>query len=138
MRPSSQSAPVNLSHIFNIYRDTTLFSYRFYSKFHKKRMEEFTDIGLQNFTCLFLVLASCVDTENMVGSFNCLLNVTVMIWGTLIKKFVYLHSVAYHRLGYLSLIVMGPRSKGPLKVPPNYRKIHHFCILLLLLKDSHH
>ncbi|PVD27882.1 hypothetical protein C0Q70_10457 [Pomacea canaliculata] len=38
---------------------------RFYSKFHQRRMQDLTETGLHNLTCLFLVLALCVDPEEV-------------------------------------------------------------------------
>uniref|UniRef100_A0A8C3N6Y6 Protein MMS22-like n=1 Tax=Geospiza parvula TaxID=87175 RepID=A0A8C3N6Y6_GEOPR len=40
---------------------------RIYSKFHRKRMQELTEVGLQNFFSLFLVLAIIVETEDIVS-----------------------------------------------------------------------
>ncbi|XP_064566157.1 protein MMS22-like [Zonotrichia leucophrys gambelii] len=40
---------------------------RIYSKFHRKRMQELTEVGLQNFFSLFLVLAVIVETEDIVS-----------------------------------------------------------------------
>lgn len=40
--------------------------FRFYSKFHQRRMQDLTETGLHNLTCLFLVLALCVDPEEVV------------------------------------------------------------------------
>ncbi|NXR59915.1 MMS22 protein, partial [Rhadina sibilatrix] len=39
---------------------------RIYSKFHRKRMQELTEVGLQNFFNLFLMLAIIVETEDIV------------------------------------------------------------------------
>eukprot|EP00794_Sanderia_malayensis_P000336 gene336-968_t len=36
-------------------------------KFHKKRMEDLSDIGVKNFISLFLVLAVCIETEDIAG-----------------------------------------------------------------------
>ncbi|XP_044530299.1 protein MMS22-like [Gracilinanus agilis] len=40
---------------------------RIYSKFHQKRMEELTEVGLQNFFKLFLVLAAVAKLEDVVS-----------------------------------------------------------------------
>uniref|UniRef100_A0A8C3UQD7 Protein MMS22-like n=1 Tax=Catharus ustulatus TaxID=91951 RepID=A0A8C3UQD7_CATUS len=40
---------------------------RIYSKFHRKRMQELTEVGLQNFFYLFLMLAIVVETEDIVS-----------------------------------------------------------------------
>uniref|UniRef100_A0A8C9KVZ8 Protein MMS22-like n=1 Tax=Serinus canaria TaxID=9135 RepID=A0A8C9KVZ8_SERCA len=40
---------------------------RIYSKFHRKRMQELTEVGLQNFFSLFLMLAIVVETEDIVS-----------------------------------------------------------------------
>ncbi|XP_038617173.1 protein MMS22-like isoform X1 [Tachyglossus aculeatus] len=40
---------------------------RIYSKFHRKRMEELTEVGLQNFFSLFLVLASVAEIEDVAS-----------------------------------------------------------------------
>ncbi|NXC32813.1 MMS22 protein, partial [Campylorhamphus procurvoides] len=40
---------------------------RIYSKFHRRRMQELTDVGLQNFFNLFLMLAIVADTEDVVS-----------------------------------------------------------------------
>ncbi|XP_068867204.1 protein MMS22-like isoform X2 [Aphelocoma coerulescens] len=40
---------------------------RIYSKFHRKRMQELTEVGLQNFFNLFLMLAVVVETEDIVS-----------------------------------------------------------------------
>uniref|UniRef100_A0A803W3S6 Protein MMS22-like n=1 Tax=Ficedula albicollis TaxID=59894 RepID=A0A803W3S6_FICAL len=40
---------------------------RIYSKFHRKRMQELTEVGLQNFFNLFLMLAIVVETEDIVS-----------------------------------------------------------------------
>eukprot|EP00112_Aurelia_sp_Birch-Aquarium-sp1_P009479 Seg2079.2 transcript_id=Seg2079.2/GoldUCD/mRNA.D3Y31 product="Protein MMS22-like" protein_id=Seg2079.2/GoldUCD/D3Y31 len=47
---------------------------RFYSKFHKKRIEDLSDVGLQNFISLFLTLASCVKTDDVVQKLCSFLN----------------------------------------------------------------
>ncbi|XP_060046735.1 protein MMS22-like isoform X2 [Erinaceus europaeus] len=40
---------------------------RIYSKFHQKRMEELTEVGLQNFFQLFLLLAAVADVEDVAS-----------------------------------------------------------------------
>ncbi|EDO38736.1 predicted protein, partial [Nematostella vectensis] len=40
---------------------------RFYSKFHKRRMEELNETGLHNFISLFLTLSSVADLEDVVS-----------------------------------------------------------------------
>ncbi|KAM9196159.1 protein MMS22-like [Mergus octosetaceus] len=40
---------------------------RIYSKFHRKRMQELTEVGLQNFFNLFLILAIVAETEDIVS-----------------------------------------------------------------------
>uniref|UniRef100_A0A2K6EWI5 Protein MMS22-like n=1 Tax=Propithecus coquereli TaxID=379532 RepID=A0A2K6EWI5_PROCO len=40
---------------------------RIYSKFHQKRMEELTEVGLQNFFNLFLLLAAVVEVEDVAS-----------------------------------------------------------------------
>ncbi|XP_017674174.1 PREDICTED: protein MMS22-like [Lepidothrix coronata] len=40
---------------------------RIYSKFHRRRMQELTEVGLQNFFNLFLMLAIVVETEDIVS-----------------------------------------------------------------------
>ncbi|XP_058030990.1 protein MMS22-like isoform X2 [Ahaetulla prasina] len=40
---------------------------RIYSKFHQKRMCELTEVGLQNFLYLFLVLAALAETEDVAS-----------------------------------------------------------------------
>ncbi|XP_074043313.1 protein MMS22-like isoform X2 [Macrotis lagotis] len=47
---------------------------RIYSKFHQKRMEELTEVGLQNFFKLFLVLATVAKLEDVVSRVLDLLN----------------------------------------------------------------
>ncbi|KAM9004544.1 protein MMS22-like isoform 2-T2 [Sarcophilus harrisii] len=47
---------------------------RIYSKFHQKRMEELTEVGLQNFFKLFLVLATVAKLEDVVSHVLDLLN----------------------------------------------------------------
>ncbi|XP_042326263.1 protein MMS22-like [Sceloporus undulatus] len=40
---------------------------RIYSKFHQKRMRELSEVGLQNFFCLFLVLAAIAEMEDVAS-----------------------------------------------------------------------
>ncbi|XP_078236423.1 protein MMS22-like isoform X1 [Pogona vitticeps] len=40
---------------------------RIYSKFHQKKMRELTEVGLQNFFYLFLVLAAIAETEDVAS-----------------------------------------------------------------------
>lgn len=40
---------------------------RIYSKFHQRRMEELTEVGLQNFFCLFLLLAAVAEIEDVAS-----------------------------------------------------------------------
>nr|XP_058938983.1 protein MMS22-like isoform X3 [Kogia breviceps] len=40
---------------------------RIYSKFHQKRMEELTEVGLQNFFSLFLLLACVAEVEDVAS-----------------------------------------------------------------------
>ncbi|KFO85314.1 Protein MMS22-like, partial [Buceros rhinoceros silvestris] len=40
---------------------------RIYSKFHRRRMQELTEVGLQNFFNLFLMLAVVAETEDIVS-----------------------------------------------------------------------
>ncbi|XP_069707251.1 protein MMS22-like [Phaenicophaeus curvirostris] len=40
---------------------------RIYSKFHRRRMQELTEVGLQNFFNLFLMLAVVAETEDVVS-----------------------------------------------------------------------
>ncbi|XP_066466217.1 protein MMS22-like [Tiliqua scincoides] len=40
---------------------------RIYSKFHQKRMRELTEVGLQNFFNLFLMLAAIAETEDIAS-----------------------------------------------------------------------
>ncbi|KAM5285928.1 protein MMS22-like isoform 1-T2 [Hipposideros larvatus] len=47
---------------------------RIYSKFHQKRMEELTEVGLQNFFNLFLLLAAVADVEDVASHVLDLLN----------------------------------------------------------------
>ncbi|XP_026700157.1 protein MMS22-like isoform X1 [Athene cunicularia] len=63
---------------------------RIYSKFHRRRMQELTEVGLQNFFNLFLMLAIVAETEDIVSrvldllDFRTLSSVTVsqraLIW----------------------------------------------------------
>lgn len=48
--------------------------YRIYSKFHQKRMEELTEVGLQNFFSLFLLLAAVAEVEDVASHVLGLLN----------------------------------------------------------------
>ncbi|XP_055981181.1 protein MMS22-like [Sorex fumeus] len=47
---------------------------RIYSKFHQKRMEELTEVGLQNFFNLFLLLAAVAEVEDVAVHVLDLLN----------------------------------------------------------------
>uniref|UniRef100_A0A2R8ZT63 Protein MMS22-like n=1 Tax=Pan paniscus TaxID=9597 RepID=A0A2R8ZT63_PANPA len=47
---------------------------RIYSKFHQKRMEELTEVGLQNFFSLFLLLAAVAEVEDVASHVLDLLN----------------------------------------------------------------
>ncbi|XP_006881261.1 PREDICTED: protein MMS22-like [Elephantulus edwardii] len=47
---------------------------RIYSKFHQKRMEELTEVGLQNFFSLFLLLAFVAEVEDVASHVLDLLN----------------------------------------------------------------
>ncbi|XP_064342898.1 protein MMS22-like isoform X2 [Camelus dromedarius] len=47
---------------------------RIYSKFHQKRMEELTEVGLQNFFKLFLLLAAVAEVEDVASHVLGLLN----------------------------------------------------------------
>uniref|UniRef100_A0A8D2FXU9 Protein MMS22-like n=1 Tax=Theropithecus gelada TaxID=9565 RepID=A0A8D2FXU9_THEGE len=47
---------------------------RIYSKFHRKRMEELTEVGLQNFFSLFLLLAAVAEVEDVASHVLDLLN----------------------------------------------------------------
>ncbi|KAM9317285.1 protein MMS22-like [Gastrophryne carolinensis] len=40
---------------------------RIYSKFHQKRMQELSEVGLQNFFTLFLLLANIAETEDVTS-----------------------------------------------------------------------
>ncbi|KAK6170163.1 hypothetical protein SNE40_018627 [Patella caerulea] len=40
---------------------------RFYSKFHQRRLQELSEVGLENFTTLFLTLAVTVELEDVAG-----------------------------------------------------------------------
>ncbi|KAM3931948.1 protein MMS22-like [Leptodactylus fuscus] len=50
---------------------------RIYSKFHQKKMQELTEVGLQNFFTLFLLLATLADTEDVTSRVVDLLNFLV-------------------------------------------------------------
>lgn len=43
------------------------FIFRFYSKFHKRRMEELNITGLHHFITLFLTLSCVADLEDVVS-----------------------------------------------------------------------
>ncbi|KAJ8312275.1 hypothetical protein KUTeg_009648 [Tegillarca granosa] len=43
---------------------------RIYSKFHQRRMQELTETGLHNFTCLFICLAITADLEDVIPAHN--------------------------------------------------------------------
>ncbi|XP_010635668.1 protein MMS22-like isoform X2 [Fukomys damarensis] len=47
---------------------------RIYSKFHQKRMEELTEVGLQNFFSLFLLLTAIAEAEDVASHVLNLLN----------------------------------------------------------------
>uniref|UniRef100_A0A0P6JB16 Protein MMS22-like n=2 Tax=Heterocephalus glaber TaxID=10181 RepID=A0A0P6JB16_HETGA len=47
---------------------------RIYSKFHQKRMEELTEVGLQNFFSLFLLLTAVAEAEDVASHVLNLLN----------------------------------------------------------------
>ncbi|XP_053315847.1 protein MMS22-like [Spea bombifrons] len=47
---------------------------RIYSKFHQKKMQELTEVGLQNFFMLFLLLAIVAETEDVASRVLDLLN----------------------------------------------------------------
>ncbi|NXJ75798.1 MMS22 protein, partial [Trogon melanurus] len=47
---------------------------RVYSKFHRRRMQELTEVGLQNFFNLFLMLAIVAETEDIVSRVSDLLD----------------------------------------------------------------
>ncbi|XP_009873005.1 PREDICTED: protein MMS22-like, partial [Apaloderma vittatum] len=47
---------------------------RIYSKFHRRRMQELTEVGLQNFFNLFLMLAIVAETEDIVSRVSDLLD----------------------------------------------------------------
>ncbi|XP_077018566.1 protein MMS22-like isoform X2 [Tamandua tetradactyla] len=47
---------------------------RIYSKFHQRRMEELTEVGLQNFFHLFLLLAAVAEVEDVASHVLDLLN----------------------------------------------------------------
>ena len=46
--------------------ESVFFSSRFYSKFHKRRMEELNSTGLHQFISLFLTLSCVADLEDVV------------------------------------------------------------------------
>ncbi|KAM4043309.1 protein MMS22-like isoform 2-T2 [Anomaloglossus baeobatrachus] len=48
---------------------------RIYSKFHQRKMQELTEVGLQNFFTLFLLLATLAETEDVTSRILDLLNV---------------------------------------------------------------
>ncbi|KAM4772027.1 protein MMS22-like [Rhinophrynus dorsalis] len=50
---------------------------RIYSKFHQKKMQELTEVGLQNFFSLFLLLAIVAETEDVASRVMDLLNFLV-------------------------------------------------------------
>ncbi|XP_075058913.1 protein MMS22-like isoform X2 [Mixophyes fleayi] len=50
---------------------------RIYSKFHQKKMQELTEIGMQNFFTLFLLLATLAETEDITSRVLDLLNFLV-------------------------------------------------------------
>ncbi|XP_075718303.1 protein MMS22-like [Rhinoderma darwinii] len=50
---------------------------RIYSKFHQRKMQELTEVGLQNFFTLFLLLASLAETEDVTNRVLDLLNFLV-------------------------------------------------------------
>ncbi|XP_053568043.1 protein MMS22-like [Bombina bombina] len=50
---------------------------RIYSKFHQKKMQELTEVGLQNFFTLFLLLATLAETEDVTSRVLDLLNFLV-------------------------------------------------------------
>ncbi|CAH2252650.1 MMS22-like [Pelobates cultripes] len=50
---------------------------RIYSKFHQKKMQELTEVGLQNFFTLFLLLATVAETEDVASRVLDLLNCLV-------------------------------------------------------------
>ncbi|XP_078068762.1 protein MMS22-like isoform X3 [Mustelus asterias] len=47
---------------------------RIYSKFHQRKMQELTELGLQNFFSLFLVLAAVAEIEDVVSRVSDLLD----------------------------------------------------------------
>lgn len=53
--------------------------WRFYSKFHRKKLLELTETGLVNFNSLFLVLASVGDTQDVVSHTTLLLH-WLVVW----------------------------------------------------------
>ncbi|KAM4694938.1 protein MMS22-like isoform 2-T2 [Discoglossus pictus] len=50
---------------------------RIYSKFHQKKMQELTEVGLQNFFTLFLLLAYLAETEDVASRVSALLDFLV-------------------------------------------------------------
>ncbi|KAG8582277.1 hypothetical protein GDO81_007986 [Engystomops pustulosus] len=50
---------------------------RIYSKFHQRKMQELTEVGLQNFFTLFLLLATLAETEDVTSRVLDLLNFLV-------------------------------------------------------------
>lgn len=50
---------------------------RIYSKFHQRKMQELTEVGLQNFFTLFLLLATLAETEDVTTRVLDLLNFLV-------------------------------------------------------------
>uniref|UniRef100_A0A8C5WK67 Protein MMS22-like n=1 Tax=Leptobrachium leishanense TaxID=445787 RepID=A0A8C5WK67_9ANUR len=50
---------------------------RIYSKFHQKKMQELTEVGLQNFFTLFLLLATVAETEDVASRVSDLLHFLV-------------------------------------------------------------
>ncbi|XP_066464297.1 protein MMS22-like isoform X2 [Eleutherodactylus coqui] len=50
---------------------------RIYSKFHQRKMQELTEVGLQNFFTLFLLLATLAETEDVTSRILDLLNFLV-------------------------------------------------------------
>ncbi|MEE6475885.1 hypothetical protein FKM82_010885 [Ascaphus truei] len=50
---------------------------RIYSKFHQKKMQELTEVGLQNFFSLFLLLATVAETEDVASRVSDLLHFLV-------------------------------------------------------------
>ncbi|KAG9493276.1 hypothetical protein GDO78_001269 [Eleutherodactylus coqui] len=50
---------------------------RIYSKFHQRKMQQLTEVGLQNFFTLFLLLANLAETEDVTSRILDLLNFLV-------------------------------------------------------------